>query len=187
MTADLAAVSKQFMHVAQRLPVLFSLADGTVEILTILHEQQEPDADHAELDERLQEAEVFLAQKLDACAWTVRDLESLASHRKAESKRLRDQADSLERAAERLKNRMLEHMQAVGDTRVVMPRYTISIRTNPPSVAVLEEAIVPGQFQRVIPAKVEVDKKSILQFFKDTGEIPVGVDIVRTQRLDISA
>lgn len=186
MTTDLATASKQFMRAADSLPRLLSLADGTVEILTILAEMQEPDANESELGERLEEAEAFLSQKLESCAWTVCDLERLADIRKAEAKRLRDQAERIDKAAADLKARMLAHMQALGDTKVVLPRYTISIRLNPPSVAVLEEAMVPGEFQRVIPARIEVDKRAILNFFKDTGEIPQGVDVVRTQRLDIA-
>ncbi len=185
MTAE--AASAEFMAAANRLPQLFSLTDGTVEILDILQALQEPDADETNytLIDRLARVEGFLVQKIENCAGVVRELESLASYRKLEADRLRDQAKRLDGAAERLRNRLRDHMLAVGDERVVTPRYTVSLRTNPPRVEVLEEALVPREFVKTV-ITTSVDKRAILDSVKATGEIPDGVNVVRGQRLDIS-
>lgn len=185
MTAE--AASADFMAAANRLPQLFSLTDGTVELLDILQAVQDAEAGEtgSDLAERLDNVETFLTTKIEACAVVVRELESLAGYRKQEADRLRDQAKRLDGAAERLRNRLRDHMLAVGDERVVTPRYTVSLRTNPPRVEVLEEALVPREFVKTV-ITTSVDKRAILESVKATGEIPDGVNVVRGQRLDIS-
>jgi hypothetical protein len=186
MTADTAlAASADFMAAAERTTHLLSLADGTVEILTILHALQEGADDESELVARLQKVETFLSEKLEACSVVVRDLESLAAYRKLEADRLRDQAKRLEAAADRLRLRIRDHMIAVGDDRVVTPRHTISLRMNPPRVDVLEEQLVPREFKKTVITET-VDKRAILDAFKTNGEIPEGVNVVREWRAQIS-
>ena len=63
-------------------------------------------------------------------------------------------------------------------------RFSIRVRTNPPAVQVLEEMLVDDQYIRTVTT-TSVDKRMILDNFKATGEIPAGIDITRSQRLEI--
>lgn len=181
--APVVEASKRFMSVAEKLPRLLSLADETVEILFLL---EEGNGDESELVARLEEVEIALAQKVDRCAWTVRDLERLADVRKAEADKLRDQAKRLDGAADRLKSLMLVAMQQTGQQRVETPRFTVRIQRNPPKVEVVDEAAVEPRFLRHIPEKWEVNKQAIGANYKATGEIPPGVTVTQSDSLRIA-
>ncbi len=184
-TPDLQTKSAEFMETANRLPQLFSLSDGTVKILDLLYDRSAVDpSEAADLAEQLEYVEAFLTTKVEACAGVVRELESLAAYRKSEADRLRDQAKRLENAANRLLTRVRDHMVAVGEDKYVTPRYTVTLRTNPPRVEVLEEQMVPREFVKTV-ITTSVDKRAILDSVKATGEIPEGVNVVRDQRVEI--
>jgi hypothetical protein len=75
-------------------------------------------------------------------------------------------------------------MRALGSERIDTARFRVSIRTNPPSVHVLEEMLVPEHYIRTV-VTTSVDKRALLENFKATGEIVDGVEITRSTRLDI--
>ena len=89
-----------------------------------------------------------------------------------------------ERRAERLRAYLLRNLQSVGTERVDTARFRISVRFNPPSVAVLEQQLVPAEYLRTVTT-VSVDKRLILDNYKATGEIVPGVEVSRGQRLEI--
>lgn len=178
--------SKRFMAASNSLGRLLAITDEAVEILYLLNLAKEEGVDESELVARLAEVETLLAGKLENCAWTVHDLERLAEARKAEGDKLRDQAKTIERAADRLRGLMLTAMKQTGQERVVTGRFTIRRQLNPPHVDVLEPAMVPNGFLRHIPEKWEVNKVAILANFKTTGEIPDGVNIARDETVVIS-
>ena len=183
MTTPVEA-SRAFMQAAERLPSLFSLTESAVRLLALLEEGQ-GDTDGAELERQFEEAAAALVQKFESCAWTVTDLEALATARANEARRLAAQAKSIEAVADRLRARMLAHMHAIGQERIVTPRYTLSVRANPPRVDVLEAQLVPKDYERT-RITVEPDKRAILEHWRATGEIVPGVEVVRGERLAIS-
>jgi hypothetical protein len=75
-------------------------------------------------------------------------------------------------------------MQLLGTERIETTRFTLAIRTNPPSVEVFDETQVPADFIRVITTR-SIDKRAILEHVKATGELVDGVDVLRRQRLEI--
>ena len=75
-------------------------------------------------------------------------------------------------------------MLQVGSERIETARFTLAVRTNPPSVTVLEEMLVPADYIRTVTT-TSVDKRAVLDAFKRTGEIPEGIDISRGTRLEI--
>ena len=60
---------------------------------------------------------------------------------------------------------------------------SVSLRTNPPAV-VLEELLVPGVYKRVMTT-ISVDKRLILETFKNTSEVVPDMEVSRGQRVDI--
>ena len=59
---------------------------------------------------------------------------------------------------------------------------TIAVRINPPSVKVVDEAVIPQCFKRLIPEQWQVDKKAILENWKDERPTPEGVEIVTDRK-----
>jgi len=173
--------SRAFVGAANRTNTLYELSADYVRVLDLL---EDPDADEEQLEAQLDDLAGKITQKAEAIAGLVTHLDGMAAMRKAEAQRLRERAASDEKHAARLRAYVLRHMQAIGSERIDTARYTVSIRQNPPAVEVLEEMLVPEDFLRVKVIK-EVDKKTILEHFKSTGELVPGTEVVRRTRLDI--
>lgn len=179
MTA-LEQASREFVQAAQRLPTLFDLQDEAYRLMARLEENDAGDADIADLVL----IDQMLMEKTESYVSVIRSLEAMADAREAEEHRLRDRKQTARRHAEWLKNRLLVHMQTSGRARIETARFTLSIRQNPQSVVVLDAALVPTEFQRT-KIEVSVDKRSILEHAKATGEIVPGVELTRTERLEV--
>lgn len=103
----------------------------------------------------------------------------------AEIERLTKTQNRLNQKAQWLKDYLLQELDAAGLQEIKRPTLKISIRTNPPSVNVLDEEAVLLAFKRPIPARWEIDKKKILEYHKEIGDPIEGVEIVEKRRVDI--
>lgn len=179
----LLQASRAYMAAANRSSTLYELSEDFLRILDLV---EDPEQDEQALEAELDRISGLIAHKAEAIAGLVAHIEGLADARRAESKRLKERADADERHAQRLRDYVFRHMQAIGSERIETVRFTLQIKTNPPAVEVLDgwEVRVSPQFLRTVTT-VSVDKRSILDHYKQTGEIPDGVDISRKQRLEI--
>lgn len=126
-----------------------------------------------------------LRDKAIAVAHFIRNLESAADgiDHAAEAMltraaRLRDRADSV-------RAYLLFHMQATNLQRIDSEYFTLSVRTNPPSVAVDDENAVPAEYKTTPPAPpARVDRLRIAAALK-AGESVSGCRLVSKQRLEI--
>jgi len=175
--------SRAFMAAAHRTNTLYELSEDYLRLLDLL---EDPESDEQALEVELDHISGLIAQKAEAIAGLVAHIEGLADARHAEAKRLDERARADERHAQRLRDYVLRHMQAIGSERIETLRFTLQVRTNPPAVEVLEDLLIPEEFWRIPPPPPPaVDKRAILDHFKQTGEIPQGVEVVRRKRLDI--
>jgi hypothetical protein len=111
-----------------------------------------------------------LATRVDGYAALIREWELDAEKWKAEEERVAAHRKARENAARRLKTRLCEHLVAMGQEKVAGVRFSVAVQRAAPSVEVLvapEE--LPVEFQRTIPAKVEADKKALLDAAKAAG------------------
>jgi hypothetical protein len=183
MTAQpLTRTQSAFTDVAPRSTPLYELSGDYVEVLNLL---ETADSDESgELERQLDALAGAITHKAEAIAGLVQQFEGMAAMRKAEAKRMGELSAADERRAERLRSYLLRHLQSIGTERIDTARFRISVRTNPPSVAVLEQQLVPAEYLRTV-TMTTVDKRAILDALKTTGEVVPGVEIVRGTRLDI--
>jgi Siphovirus Gp157 len=181
MSLDTLTGTRDFMAVAERSTTLYALASDYLHILDLLDDS---DADAEQLEQQLDAIAGLITHKAEAIAGLIKQCEGMAAMRKSEADRMRDLAAADQRNADRLRDYVLRHMQALGSERIDTARFKLSLRTNPPAVQVLEEMLVPAQYVRSVTT-TSVDKRAILDDFKHTGEIPAGTAITRAQRLDI--
>jgi hypothetical protein len=179
-SAAVVDASRQFLAVAERQQTLYDLSSEYVRVLDLL----ESGEDDVMLEVQLNELGGAITQKAEAIAGLVTHLNGIASMRRAEADRLRARAQSDERQAERLKGYVLKHMREMGRDRIETARFTLSVRTNPPAVAVLEEMMIPKEYIKTV-VTTSVDKRAILDHLKESGEIVPGVEVTRGTRLDI--
>ena len=125
-----------------------------------------------------------ISEKAEAIAGLVKQFEGMESLRLAECKRMKELADADGKRADRLRAYLLKHLTEIGTEKIDTPRFRISVKTNPPSVQVVDEHQIPEEYIRVVTS-TSVDKKKILDELKTSGVIVPGVEVTRGQRLDI--
>ena len=98
-----------------------------------------------------------------------------------EIKRLTALKKHRERVADGLHEYLLFNMQQTGIQKIEAPLFSISIRTNPPSVDVFDESQVPNEY--MVP-KYTISKTLIKEALSAGKEIP-GARMTQTQRVAI--
>jgi hypothetical protein len=112
----------------------------------------------------------------------VLSLESDSSVIETEITRLSKRLSTVKNRSEWLKSYLLNEMCVAGVDKVKGDVLNVSLRTNPPSVQIINQEEIPQEFRREIPARWEPAKTLILNHFKSTGEIISGCDIVRDRK-----
>jgi phage host-nuclease inhibitor protein Gam len=107
--------------------------------------------------------------------------EQYLPHIDAEIARLRALKARHERVAQGLRDYLKRNMEQAGIERIECPLFVVSIRSNPASVEVFDEAQVPVSLLRV---KYEVDKTAIKAELKAGREV-AGCRLVNGTRLEV--
>lgn len=131
-----------------------------------------------ELKEELErELTVLLHEKSQNIIGYTRNIELTIEAMKTEEKRISEQRKALENKLDKFKEYVKKCMEQGGFTKVDTGLGTLTIAKNPMSVEIENEDEVPDEFKlRVITTKI--DKTSIKNHFKETGEILPGIKIV---------
>lgn len=131
-----------------------------------------------ELKEELErELTVLLHEKSQNIIGYTRNIELTIEAMKTEEKRISEQRKALENKLDKFKEYVKKCMEQGGFTKVDTGLGTLTIAKNPMSVEVENEDEVPDEFKlQVITTKI--DKTSIKNHFKETGEILPGIKIV---------
>jgi vacuolar-type H+-ATPase subunit I/STV1 len=101
---------------------------------------------------------------------------------KREVERLQERKRTIENRVKGLKTYIYEQMQALNKKKIKGKLFTLSIQKNSPSVSVIDEGAVPGQYK--IPQPPKLDKKAILTDLKRDKKID-GVEIKQGTSLRI--
>lgn len=138
----------------------------------------------ADVSEALAQLEDDLELKALSIVHVRNSLRSDSAACKAEADRLYKRAKMLESQADRMDMHVLTTMRANGVTRIKAPTVTISIAQCPERIEITDEQALPAEFWR---EKVErsPDKTAIKAHVKECGEIPPGVRIERSERLQV--
>nr|DAW29067.1 MAG TPA: resistance protein [Caudoviricetes sp.] len=120
-----------------------------------------------------------VADKCEAYAKAMLNLTAEAEALTAESKRMQVLASRKRLAVDRLKRNVQNALVMTGARKVETSIGAWSMRKNPPKCVITDAESVPVEF--LIPKPPEVNKKAILDQYKETGEIPEGVDITQEE------
>lgn len=181
LTSEGAVASQQFMKAAERLPVLWELAEEFNDLVALL---EDPDADPAEIEAEMQRVAGDIKRKAHGVATVIGALEGLAGYQKANAERLVAKAKANQAHADRLRSYALACLQAIELDRLETGTHTFVVRQNPGRVEVVDAAAVPSEYQRTV-ITTTVDKKAIMDSYKQDGELVPGTEIVKSSRLEI--
>ena len=122
---------------------------------------------------------VLLQQKSQNIIGYTKNIELTINAMKEEEKRIADNRKILENKMARFKEYVKECMENNGFTKIETGLGTLSIAKSPASVEIINEDEIPSEFKQEV-VTVKIDKTKIKNNFKETGEIPAGVNIVTT-------
>jgi hypothetical protein len=118
-------------------------------------------------------------------AQMVRNIETLAEQIKAAEKAMAERRKALEARADWLRSYLLANLIAAGISKVESPWFSLTVRQNPPSVALDDVSLIPTDYWRaVLPPPPAIDKVAIKAAIEAGHDVP-GARVVRGQRLDI--
>jgi hypothetical protein len=178
--AQLSA-SREFMVAAERVRPFYVLSDDFKRLINLI---EDPTSDQAAVEAELAAVTRDIQRKAFGIAELIRDRERYIADLKLEEAKLAAKRKVAERLVDRMHEYTLREMHVIGVERIDFGVHTLTIRVNPPSCEVVDAALVPSDYQRT-RIEVTVDRRSILEDFKKTGEIPPGVEIRRGERISI--
>lgn len=113
----------------------------------------------------------------------IKSYEADAAAVKEEKKRLNDRQQTLENKAKRLKEYLYDNMKLLNKNRINSELFNISIRKNPPKLAVSSDQFIPEQYW--IPQPAKLDKQTLLSDLKANVLEVDGVEVEQNESVSI--
>lgn len=151
---------------------LYELSAGYASLLEA-YDGAETEEERADIMRMLESAEGDMTEKAEAYAKIIRMKEEEAKGFKAEAERLTARKRAAENMVDRLKTAMLDALKLTGEKEIKTSIGKWRIQNNPWSCEVEDVERVPVRYR--IPQPDKVDKKSLIDDFKATGECIEGV------------
>ena len=153
-----------------------SLYEITNAFPAIMENEEMTEEDKKKVEEELT---LLLQQKSQNIIGYTKNIELTINAMKEEEKRIADNRKALENKMVRFKDYVKECMEKNGITKIDTGLGTLSVAKSPASVEIINEDEVPKEFKQEV-VTIKIDKTKIKNNFKETGEIPAGVNIVTT-------
>lgn len=161
---------------------LYQLTD---DYLTLLEMAEDPDVDEQALKDTMEGIEGALEIKAEGYAKIIRMLDGDAAACDAESKRLRNKKQAIERNIDRMKKALQYSMEQTGKTKFKTALFSFGIQKNPAAVVIDEGYIenIPDRF--LIPQDPQIDKKAIKEALKAGEDLEGIAHLEQTESLRI--
>jgi len=133
----------------------------------------------------LEAIEGEVSEKATNVAQVIRNIESLAENIRDAEQKMAARRKALEARADWLRGYLLDNMVAAGISKVESPWFSLTVRQNPPSVALDDVSLIPTDYWRaVLPPPPAIDRVAIRAAIEAGQDVP-GARVVRGQRLEI--
>lgn len=136
-----------------------------------------------EAEKYLIEAEIDLTDKAENIAKWIKNLEAERDTFKKESDRLAAKAKSFDNKVISLKRYLQDNLEVAGVDKVKGELFTVSLQNNALSLGIESIEHIPAEFKRT-PEPV-VNKRELLKYIKETGEVFEGVEVRQTRSVRI--
>lgn len=160
---------------------LYEIADQYRSLL----ELDDPDIPAEAIADTLEGLQGDLEMKARNVAAFFRNLEAEVEAMRSAEKRIADRRKVIERKIEAGREYLKTNMERAGITKITAPEFVLSIKKNPPSVEVVDEAGVPEMFWHVEVVETrDLDKKMIADALKGGIDVP-GCRLLQKTRLEV--
>ena len=153
-----------------------SLYEITSGFPALMENEEITEEDKKKIEEELT---LLLQKKSQNIIGYTKNIELTINAMKEEEKRIADNRKALENKMAKFKEYVKECMENNGFSKIETELGTLSIAKSPASVEIINEDEVPNEFKQEV-ITVKIDKTKIKNIFKETGEIPAGVNIITT-------
>ena len=153
-----------------------SLYEITSGFPALMENEEITEEDKKKIEEELT---ALLQKKSQNIIGYTKNIELTINAMKEEEKRIADNRKVLENKISKFKEYVKECMENNGFTKIETELGTLSIAKSPTSVEIVNEDEVPNEFKQEV-VTIKIDKTKIKNNFKETGEIPTGVNIITT-------
>ena len=160
---------------------IYELTAEYARLKQVLEHGLESAEDEAEVLDALNAVQDSFTEKAEGYARIRNNMLAEADASRAEEKRLAANRRAIENGIERLERNIFESMKATGQASVKTTIGAWKVQKNPWSVTVQDIAKIPARF--LIEQPPTVDKRAMLDEFKQSGEIFDGVQIAQTEGL----
>lgn len=160
---------------------MYQLTSEYMELLGHLEECQTPE-ETSEIVERIAAVNECIGEKAESYARIIQGKSCESEGYAVEIRRLQGRKSAVDALIDRLKAQLLSTMQEANASELSTSIGTWKVRANPESVVVLDPALIPPEFLKPQPAKI--DKRAMLAAHRETGEIFPGVEFVQAARVE---
>ena len=151
-----------------------SLYEITNAFPALMDNEEITDEDKKKIQEELT---VLLQRKSQNIIGYIKNIELTVEAMKTEEQRISEQRKRLEKKVINFKKYVKECMENNGISKIETGLGTLALVKNPISVEIVNEDIVPDEYKTEIKT-IKINKKAITDNFKETGEIPIGTNIL---------
>lgn len=134
--------------------------------------------------EQLENLEIAYEQKLEGCCAIVKEMNAEQEAIKNAINSLEKRSKSLENNKNRLKEYIYNMLEQMNKTKFKTALHSVSITKSPISVKINDEDLIPEEFF-IIKINKQINKKAIIEKYKEKGNVPEGANIITNTHLRI--
>ena len=144
---------------------------------------EDDEVDLETLESALGQVEDNIEIKAESMAKLIKGTQADIDFIKSEEKRLADKRKVLERNQNNIKAYLENQLRIMEIDKVKTPLFVVALQKNPPSVAIVDEDLIPEQFKKTVTTTTVV-KKDLLEALK-SGQVIEGAEIKQGKSLRI--
>lgn len=160
---------------------LYQLADEYRQLLELAASDE---ADEESFAAALEAMQGEITTRAVSLAQVARNLESFEQQIEAAIEEMARRATRAQNRAMAIRAYLKERMEQAGIAKLEAPFFSLAIRKNPPKLMIAEDAIIPRDYLRIIPERLEPNKAEISKAIKSGVDVD-GCRLETTTRLEI--
>lgn len=147
-----------------------TLYEITTDIQQLLEMAQDPEVDPQIISDTMEGLEAELETKAEGYIVVIKELEAQEEKYRAEISRLGKHLDTIGKNIDRMKNRLLEAMQAAGKDKLPTEHFKLSVAKNGGLAPLVYDRDVPSEYRKIV---YQIDTQKIR-------------DALKTEKLDFA-
>lgn len=154
-----------------------SLYNITNKFVDLMNKAEEGELTEEEYNQLGQELATELQNKSSNIIGYIQNENALIDAIDLQIKRLQDYKKSRQNGLDNFKKYVIDNMQKLELPKIETELGVLSIAKSPISVEIIDEDKIPNEYKNIVQT-VKVDKTKIKDYFKETGEVVDGVNIL---------